>query len=311
MIFLVRSIIVVIFVLLVHSRSNCCIHSLSQQPSSRIKNPTTTDNTHYYHHQQITNNNRMTMAMTRRKLAFVMMTAATWMIEPVVGRSCRPAAFAFTPEGGDERVKKNDVEKDTYDNVINGAVNGDYTGDATLYSSSVAYRSLSIPLTNFNNVKVPVAVWHPTASKNNEDDTQKPPIMDYPSINTMTMKNGATYSHRISVKKIGKMLAGWDFIPDFASKDFILQPTNPKVQLSDEEIPKNGPLVLLAHGYLGSRFDLSHLAESLAQKGKLHNKMQYTHTSIIPIKNLCSNLSNDIFYNPSSIVLSSFQNSFL
>ena len=261
--------VVVTFLLLVFSLSNCCINSLSQQASSsQIKRSRKIERSYQY--QSTNNNNKINMAMTRRHLAFVMMTAGAWMIEPVAGMNYRTAAFAFTPEGGDERVQKNDVQKEIHDNVINGAVNGDYTGDATLSSSSVAYRSLSIPVPNYNNVKVPVAVWYPTTSKNNDDETKKSPIMDYPSINSIGMKNGATYSHRISVKKIGKMLAGWDFIPDFASKDFVLQPTNPKVQLSDEDIPKKGPLVLLAHGYLGSRFDLSHLAESLAQQGKLH-----------------------------------------
>jgi predicted dienelactone hydrolase len=64
------------------------------------------------------------------------------------------------------------------------------------------------------------------------------------------------------------LLAGWNFIPDFATKDFQLKPTmHTVVDGSKLNLPSSGPVVFLAHGYLGSRFDLSHLAEALAQEG--------------------------------------------
>jgi predicted dienelactone hydrolase len=100
-------------------------------------------------------------------------------------------------------------------------------------------------------LRVPVAMWHPAEEV--ADNAQKEP----------------KYNHRISVKKIGQLLAGWDFIPDFAAKDFQLQPTliGSIVDGTKMQMPSRGPVVFLAHGYLGSRFDLSHLAEALAQEG--------------------------------------------
>ena len=62
------------------------------------------------------------------------------------------------------------------------------------------------------------------------------------------------------------LLAGWEFIPPFVKSDFALRPTlgNDGIVYGDSmPMPKSGPVVLLAHGYLGSRFDLSHLAEEL------------------------------------------------
>jgi len=40
-------------------------------------------------------------------------------------------------------------------------------------------------------------------------------------------------------------------------------------------LPSSAPVVFLAHGYLGSRFDLSHLAEALAAKGFLVVSAEY------------------------------------
>jgi predicted dienelactone hydrolase len=96
-------------------------------------------------------------------------------------------------------------------------------------------------------------MWHPTEEATDDDRRQKE----------------LKYNHRISIKKIGQLLAGWEFLPDFASKDFQLEPTlmGSIVDGTKMSMPSHGPVVFLAHGYLGSRFDLSHLAESLAQEG--------------------------------------------
>ena len=62
-----------------------------------------------------------------------------------------------------------------------------------------------------------------TASE--EDNTK---YREYPAVNrsrTNAMSKPVTYDHRISVRKIGELLAGWEFIPDFVSKDFPLTPT--------------------------------------------------------------------------------------
>jgi len=123
---------------------------------------------------------------------------------------------------------------------------------------SVAYRSLLVDVPKFG-VKVPVAMWYQKMTNDVKEGSKQ-------------KKYGITYSHRISVKKIGELLAGWNFIPEFASKDFHLTPTINEVDeiVVDGEsvaLPKSGPVVLLAHGYLGSRFDLSHLAEEFAREG--------------------------------------------
>lgn len=112
--------------------------------------------------------------------------------------------------------------------------------------ANVAYRPLSLDIPEYG-VSVPVAMWYPVDIAADDD---------------------LKYNHRISVKKIGQLLAGWDFIPEFASKDFQLQPTiGAVVDGTKLDMPSSGPVVFLAHGYLGSRFDLSHLAEALAQEG--------------------------------------------
>jgi hypothetical protein len=99
----------------------------------------------------------------------------------------------------------------------------------------------------------------------------------------------AIYKHRISVKKIGSMLGGLNFIPEFFSKDFTLYPTSTTSTVIDSRtsttigsgngtsmksytstsMPKDNtkPVIILAHGFLGSRFDLSHLGEELASQG--------------------------------------------
>lgn len=122
---------------------------------------------------------------------------------------------------------------------------------------TVAYRPLSLDIPEFG-VSVPVAMWYPANASNQMKDDNSQATID-----------SLKYNHRISVKKIGQLLAGWDFIPEFASKDFELQPTMGAFVVDGMkiDIPSSGPVVFLAHGYLGSRFDLSHVAEALAQEG--------------------------------------------
>jgi len=103
-------------------------------------------------------------------------------------------------------------------------------------------------------VKVPVACWFPKKSVS-ADDTQN------------VMVKQPSYDYRISVRRIGQLLAGWDFIPGLVARDFSLAPARSVVDGTDDHFPESGPVILLAHGYLGSRFDLSNLAESLAAEG--------------------------------------------
>lgn len=115
----------------------------------------------------------------------------------------------------------------------------------------VAYKSLRLPIKDFG-VTVPVAIWFPVDEKDARNKNAK-----------------VRYDHRISVKRIGQLLAGWNFIPEFASRNFAFSPTLSKSLLdgADIPIPAAPNVVFVAHGYLGSRFDLSHIAEELASKG--------------------------------------------
>ena len=127
---------------------------------------------------------------------------------------------------------------------------------------TVAYRDLKLRV---GGVEVPVAMWYP---------------IDEPTRTTTTLQNSGPsrsdirsdrlyYDYKISIRRIGQLLARWEFIPSFASKDFHLKPTLLSTIVTGKgiDLPSRGPIVLLAHGYLGSRFDLSHLGEALATEG--------------------------------------------
>ena len=130
---------------------------------------------------------------------------------------------------------------------------------------AVAYRSLSISVDVFDT-EVPVALWYP---------------VDLSDVDRKKEIRAAEYKHSISVPRIGQLLASINFLPSFLKKDYNLNPT-----LNDDTIQKTSinvidgsvfpivpaekyiPVLFFAHGYLGSRFDLSHLAEFLAQQGE-------------------------------------------
>lgn len=118
--------------------------------------------------------------------------------------------------------------------------------------SAVAYKGFSLPVREFG-VEVPVACWFPSGNQ------------EIQSSSTLT---AAIYDYRISVRRIGQMLAGWEFIPGFYAREFSLPPSRSDVAVgSGVSLPKSGPVIILAHGFLGSRFDLSHLGETLAAEG--------------------------------------------
>jgi hypothetical protein len=136
--------------------------------------------------------------------------------------------------------------------------------------STVLYKPMELHMEEFG-VTIPVACWFPTNTESNAI--------------TVTDKSSsfsnAQYQHRISVRRIGQLLAGWNFIPNFVSKDYSLGPTSVTtrsiVNVYQEATANNvnneyyiinkAPVVFLSHGYLGSRFDLSHLAEELSSVG--------------------------------------------
>jgi hypothetical protein len=88
------------------------------------------------------------------------------------------------------------------------------------------------------------------------------------------------YDYKISLRRIGQLLAKWEFIPEFVSKDFSLTPSASASSSTTRVVDgKNIPIpgstnakagtnvVFLAHGYLGSRSDLGYIAEELASQG--------------------------------------------
>ena len=120
-------------------------------------------------------------------------------------------------------------------------------------SAQVAYKTISLNVPEFG-VRIPVACWFPA-----DCSTSNVPFRSRPQ-----------YHHRISVRRIGELLAGWDFIPEFTSRNFAFTPTTTSGSVLNGEylpFPSNPKVVILSHGFLGSRFDLSHIAEDLAAKG--------------------------------------------
>lgn len=145
---------------------------------------------------------------------------------------------------------------------------GSGPGSALSLARNVAYQELKVSLPDYG-VDVPVAAWFG---------------IDIKDVSVSLSAPTAVYQHRISIQKIGSMLANLNFIPSFACRDFKLSPRltvgNSGVQVIDSNgnsknnnnsnnvsIPSDKPVVILAHGFLGSRFDLSHLAEELASQG--------------------------------------------
>jgi hypothetical protein len=136
---------------------------------------------------------------------------------------------------------------------------------ATTTAVESAYKSLWLPIDEFD-VTVPVACWFPTSRMINDDESAA-------VANTRTSRP-PVYNHRISIRKIGQLLAKWDFIPAFVARPYTLEPTISDASTQqkvlngqDLSLPTKAPVVLLAHGFLGSRFDLSHLGEALAAQG--------------------------------------------
>lgn len=126
---------------------------------------------------------------------------------------------------------------------------------------AIAYRSIPLPVPKFG-VEVPVSIWYPIENGGKQFSTSSPPEIKY--------------SYRISLRRIAQLLAKWDFIPEFISKKFALDPSissASKVRVVDgKDIPiqvasGSANVVFFAHGFLGSRSDLAYIAEDLAAQG--------------------------------------------
>lgn len=164
--------------------------------------------------------------------------------------SSRTTALAFS--GNDRGTTTTTAADGKMAAVATGSADG--TSEKT-----VTYRSFSLDMPGYG-VQVPVAMWSPSSVDGDGGSSAGA---------------RAVYSHRISLQKIGKMLLGSDFIPGFLSKDFSLDPTYGGVLgdggdgggIGSGSGGSSAPVIILAHGYLGSRFDLSHFGEALAREG--------------------------------------------
>ncbi|KAL7508010.1 hypothetical protein ACHAXN_005790 [Cyclotella atomus] len=130
-------------------------------------------------------------------------------------------------------------------------------------TNQVVYEPITIDVLG---EEVPVAAWYPTT-------------LNEVTSNQFSSKK-VVYDHRISVKKIGKSLAGWNFIPEFTTRTFPISASGDIMQINSIATVPNFasstvPVVLLAHGYLGSRFDLSPYAQDLASNGFLVLSPEY------------------------------------
>jgi hypothetical protein len=172
-------------------------------------------------------------------------------------------------------------------------------------TNAIAYRSTHITIKNNNNddeINVPVSMWYPV-HLDKKDPTNNGGYSkgNVTARRQQGQRNGGTiikYKYTISISKVAKLIAKWN-LPKFLKRDFELDPiltgkeknkyqyTTTTSEEEEEEkscivdgayhldIPPNIPIVLLAHGYLGSRWDLCHIAEEISQFGILCLSPEY------------------------------------
>jgi len=125
---------------------------------------------------------------------------------------------------------------------------------------TTAFKTIPLPMAGYG-LNVPVSCWFPIDNDIVDSETAK------------TTAENVQYEYQINVRKIGQLLAGWDFIPSFASRSFTFPTT--LVDGQNIDIPVGKDVVVLAHGYLGSPLDLSMFAEKLAEQGYVCVAAQY------------------------------------
>jgi hypothetical protein len=143
-------------------------------------------------------------------------------------------------------------------------------------SVTIAAETAGETVIPFTIVNVPISVWYPSNNQENEETS---------------LGKEVKYPYTISVAKIARLIARWNGIPGFLKSDYQLDPvclanqlldsSSPVIKVVDEgaplssSLPQKAPVVLLAHGYLGSRFDLSHVAEEMARYGFICISAEY------------------------------------
>jgi len=153
--------------------------------------------------------------------------------------------------------------------MMSSTANNGNNNPPIMNANKVIYESISLHILD---EQIPVAAWYPSTINERTSN-------EYSS-------RRVTYPHRISVQKIGKSLAGWNFIPSFTTRTFAIDAAENVMRIEKNITTQTQqykpnfasctvPVVLLAHGYLGSRFDLSHYAEDLASNGFLVLSPEY------------------------------------
>ena len=111
--------------------------------------------------------------------------------------------------------------------------------------------------------KIPLSIWQPTQAAASSTS---------PASVAASSTSPATYDYAISVPRIAKLLLGLP-LPNFPflCSSYSLEAGPGVVDTggvgSDIPSRKSSPLVVVSHGFLGSRFDLSPICEALALRG--------------------------------------------
>jgi hypothetical protein len=192
-----------------------------------------------------------------------------------------PAAASATSSYPTTTITTSTMSTGTNNNNDDSVFNDD---NGTTTTTTIAYKTVALPIKEFG-IEIPVACWYPTPTP-----TTIGIGIDSSSASTST---SIKYNYRISLRRIGQLLAKWDFIPDFISRDFALDPSislspSSTIRVVDGQnisIPPSAAasttattittttggdgtkVVFLAHGFLGSRLDLAYIAEDLARQG--------------------------------------------
>lgn len=164
----------------------------------------------------------------------------------------------------------------------------------------IAYRSTHITLKNDSDdaINVPVSMWYPVHLDKKELKNDESNSKDIIKGQSQLYNSAIKYKYTISISKVAKLIARWN-LPQFLKRDFELDPMlvgkdkkyqhdTPTAAVFDDDegmyivdgadhvdIPRNIPILLLAHGYLGSRWDLCHIAEEMSRYGFLCLSPEY------------------------------------
>lgn len=97
-------------------------------------------------------------------------------------------------------------------------------------TTTIAYKTIQLSIaefksdTNKGGIKIPVSVWYPLHQQQHQHSEGSKGKEE-------TAIPG--YNYKISLRRIGQLLARWDFIPEFIAKEFILTPAAASSRIVD------------------------------------------------------------------------------